>query len=221
MIDTILLDLDNTIYPASSGVALEIARLINIYTANYLGISEEEALAGRREHFARYGTTLQWLREEHGFNAIEDYFDRVHPVDMSAFLTPDPGIRTALVQLKARPCRLAIFTNAPREHALRVTDYYGITDLFDDFYDIRFHQLRGKPEPTSYTRVLQAMNAIPQQTLFVDDQPLYLEGFRTIGGHPLWVREAEPVVTAYHSGSNPDFPTIRNIKELPDWMEQC
>lgn len=213
----ILLDLDNTLYPASSGVARELSRLINQYTSRYLGISEEEALLSRRGHFARYGTTLQWLRQVHGFEDNEDFFDKVHPRDLGAYLSKDGSVKHAIEKI---PLPMAIFTNAPEEHARRVTDFYGVTSRFTRFFDIRYHRLQGKPHPDSYQRVLSDLGISPGETLLVDDQPLYLEGFRALGGETLLMAEAEPAVTAQTTGQTPGFPSIRLITDLPGYLER-
>lgn len=213
MIQTLLLDLDNTIYPASSGVAAELSRLINLYTARHLGVSEEEALVQRRGKFHEYGTTMKWLQQEHGLKDYEDFFKKVHPPRIEDFLTPDPRVAETL---KAITLPMAIFTNAPEEHARRVTDFYGITEMFARFFDIRYHQLKGKPHRECYQRVLNALDWQPETTLLVDDQTLYLAGFREMGGQTLLIREAEPAVSAPADGA--EYPEIRHITELPDYL---
>ncbi len=228
MIDTILLDLDNTLYPASSGVARQLSRLINEFTAEFLGVEPEEAMTLRRKNFSRHGTTLKWLQQEYGFDQTEAYFDAVHPRNLEAFLSPNPEVRRSLEHLRNRGCSLAIFTNAPEEHARRVTDFYRTTDLMDAFYDIRFHQLRGKPHPESYRRVLDRLPVPAGRILFVADQPLYLAPFRRLGGHTLLIREALPEINhpASAGGAAPgadeeEYPVIRRIEELPAYLEKA
>ena len=76
----------------------------------------------------------------------------------------------------------SIFTNAISEHAERVLAFYGIRDLFERVFDLRFNGYRGKPDPEAYRRVLAAVDRSRPEVLFVDDYPVYLEPFRAMGG---------------------------------------
>ncbi len=62
----IFFDLDNTLYPASSGVLQEMNRRIGVFCSDYFGINEDDANTMRRGKHALFGTTLQWLRVCHG-----------------------------------------------------------------------------------------------------------------------------------------------------------
>ena len=70
MISYRLVDLDNPLYPEASALGAELSRRINQYAAEYLGVSEQEALRLRRTEARNYGTTMRWLVEEHGHAAI-------------------------------------------------------------------------------------------------------------------------------------------------------
>jgi putative hydrolase of the HAD superfamily len=58
-IRAILFDLDNTLYPASSGVMQQLDRRIGEYVQERLGLSSDEATALKRHYYATYGTTLR------------------------------------------------------------------------------------------------------------------------------------------------------------------
>ena len=205
MLRLILLDLDNTLYPESSGMDHDIVTRMNAYVARLMGISTHQALTLRREHARKYGTTLEWLVAEHGFTDSEDFFAAVHPEGEEYCIASDPGLARALdaVQLPK-----AVLTNSPSEHAHRVLRKLGVADRFTAVYDIRFNALRGKPHADAYRRACDASGVTVEEVLFVDDMPKYVRGFLDLGGRALLIDE---------SGRFKDegLPSIRSLTELP------
>lgn len=55
MITTILFDMDNTLYPESSGLAEEMNRRINLFVADHLNTDYESAERLRRENLRSTG----------------------------------------------------------------------------------------------------------------------------------------------------------------------
>jgi FMN phosphatase YigB (HAD superfamily) len=83
MIRYILFDLDNTLYPVSSGMEDALQKRIAGYMSSFLGLSPEGALGERSAGTTRYGTTLEWLIHEKGFTDIDGYYAAVHPVQQT------------------------------------------------------------------------------------------------------------------------------------------
>ena len=117
MLRALIFDLDNTLYPASAAMEEHTIARMNEYTSRLLGTSIEEAIAIRREHMPRYGTTLEWLMAEHGFTNPDHYFSYVHPEGEEDLVEFDPALGPFLDSLKLPKF---VFTNAPMEHADRV-----------------------------------------------------------------------------------------------------
>ena len=209
MIRYILFDLDNTLYPASSSLGTHFEESINDYVARLLAVSPAEALRLRREEARPYGTTLRWLIEVHDFDRIDDYMAAVHPVDIAGYLEPNPGLGSIL---RSIPVPRSILTNSPAEHALRVLDFFGIADAFEHVFDLRYNSFVGKPDKSVYTRILDAVGHTPEETLFIDDVPGYLEPFREIGGHTLLIDELK-------RHTDGDHPVLESIEGLPAWLE--
>lgn len=214
--DALLFDLDNTLYPASAGLFTEIRRRIELYVRQWFGPHRSAEADQRREGTARYGTTLAWLRAEYGFGEDEEYYAAVHPADVAAWLPPQPWLRGLLTAL---PQPKAILTNAPREHAERVLAYYGVSDLFEAIYDLRWHGGRNKPEPDAYTRALAAQGWSLDSTLFLDDHPGYLAPYAQLGGPVLWVSPEAESADETGRPQRPDFPRIPDLRSLPGWLE--
>jgi len=206
----LLVDLDETLYPASSAMVEEVSRRMTRYVSRYLHLDEDGAARLRRELSQRHGTTLTGLMAEHNFNDPEAYLEFAHPTDVSRYLRKDPELAATLGSI-ALP--KSILTNAPREHALRILEYLEIAHLFERIFDIRTNDFRGKPEKHLYYRVLSELNRKAPEVLFIDNRIDYLLSFQEIGGKILWVAEEEPKM-----GTPVGVPRIANIKELPDFL---
>ncbi|MDR1307496.1 MAG: HAD-IA family hydrolase [Treponema sp.] len=207
-IEYILFDLDGTLYSARWGLEKNVSRRVNEYIARYLKLPMEEAWALRKEGIRarNYGTTLEWLRAEKGFDEAETdrYLAYIHPEDEADALPPDPALRSLLLSLG--PPR-ALLTNSPREHALRILDKLDLADLFPLIFDIRRNGLKGKPDPGVYGAVCAGLGARPESCMLVDDVVRYIEGFRALGGLGVYFDE---------DNSRPEFPgpRIQKLEEL-------
>jgi putative hydrolase of the HAD superfamily len=161
----VLFDLDNTLYPASSGLMKSVDTRITEYVQKLLGIDLEEAQSLRKQYFADYGTTLRGLEHHHQVDA-EDYLTYVHDVAMESFLASDAELDRLLSMLTLTK---AIFTNAPAEYARRVLRALGIERHFERVFDIRFSGFRPKPDPAVYDSVLAALDIAGPQAVLIED----------------------------------------------------
>lgn len=207
MIDFVLFDLDNTLYPASSGLGLEMSRRMTEYVRDYLGVPLQEAAALRRKALTHHGTTLTWLCREHGLEDVEPYLETVHPIDLSPWIT-EAHAKTASDVLDALDVPAAILTNGPREHAMRVLERLGIASRFEALIDLRENEFVGKPARTAYERAIARLGITPARTLFVDDVVQYLLPFRDLGGRIVHLAE--------HRAMDAEVPTIASLWDLVD-----
>jgi putative hydrolase of the HAD superfamily len=204
----ILFDLDNTLYSARNGLEKDVSRRVNEYVTAFLKLPPEEARAIRREGVLSggYGTTLEWLMSEKGFDprSVDDYYSFIHPENEADTLAPDPELVSFLASLDLP---MAIMTNSPREHALRIVKKLGIEKFFSSIFDIRFHGLKGKPHAEAFYRVLEVLGTSPARCLFVDDGRAYIEGYRSLGGCGVFYDELD---------EHPEFPgpRIRALHEI-------
>jgi putative hydrolase of the HAD superfamily len=208
MIKYLLFDLDNTLYSIRYGLEENVSLRIRKFLASWLGMGEEEAMAERRKGITRYGTTLEWLIGEKNFTDIEGYYRFVHPEDEADSLKKDPELKEFLSGL---PCPKAILTNSPREHADRVLAKLELGDMFTHIFDMRWNNMKGKPRPDVFKRVLAVLGKNPEEVLFIDDYPKYAAGFNALGGAGVLLDELD---------SHPDFPgrRIRNLKEIVNFL---
>jgi putative hydrolase of the HAD superfamily len=208
MIRHLLLDLDNTLYRASWGMDEGITRRMLECVARHLGVSFEEGMALRAKGLPRYGTTLEWLKAEHGLTDEAAYFEAVHPESELAELKPDPALRSYLLSLGLP---MTLLTNSPMAHADRVLRFYGIEDLFTGIYDITFHKGKGKPHSSAFLDTLVAAGFTVDETLFVDDLPKYVRGYKAVGGQAVIVDETGRYAEL---AREEDFGHISSIYEL-------
>lgn len=175
----ILFDLDNTLYPDSSGIMQMFDTRISEYVANFLGLDQAAARQARHEYYTTYGTTLRGLQATHGDAVdVEHYMTYVHELEMSAFLALDAELDARLAQIRTPK---SIFTNSPAEHAQRVLATLGIERHFTHMFDIRFHTFDPKPSPATYQRVLDMLGISGEGVVFVEDSPQNLPPAKQLG----------------------------------------
>lgn len=181
----LLFDLDNTLYPSSSQMDYGISKRMLECVADFFNCSEEQAAEIRKERIVHYSTTLEWLRDE-GFSDVEGFLSHVHPQNEADELQVQPKLRDFLLSI---PIKKSILTNAPYEHATRVLEKLGISDLFENITDIRDTQFCGKPYPNAYNCALKKANEQIETTLFLDDMQKYTDGWRALGGTAILIGE--------------------------------
>jgi putative hydrolase of the HAD superfamily len=202
---TIFLDLDDTLYPLSSGIWPAIGERIGLYMIERLHLPAEQVPALRRKLFTQYGTTLRGLVVTMNINQV-DYLDFVHDVPVESMLQPDAGLHAVLCSL---PQRKVIFTNADRKHAGRVLGALQVSDCIDQVIDILDVDPFCKPQAGAIQCALRlAGEQDPSQCVLVDDGVPNLAAARQAGLHT--VRVGSPV-------PSPDYEAgISMIHELPN-----
>ncbi|KAF7823740.1 haloacid dehalogenase-like hydrolase [Senna tora] len=126
--DCLLFDLDDTLYPLSSGLSAHVTENIQEYMLQKLAIEETKVSELNVSLYKTYGTTLAGLRAIGYEFDYDDFHSFVHgklPYDM---LKPDPVLRGILLSL---PVRKIVFTNSDKAHADRVLHRLGLEDCFE------------------------------------------------------------------------------------------
>lgn len=196
-----LFDLDNTLYPANSGVTEALENRMNDYVQQISSLPRHEAVALRQHYFVTYGTTLRGLQLHHDVD-IETYLHTVHDFDMPTFVKPDPAL-VALMATVTVP--MAIFTNSPREHAERALDVLGLSQLQMPIIDIRMLNFLPKPHPSAYQIALKAIKCDPEGTVFFEDTLHNLVHAKEIGMTTVYIpHQLNDYVPAYVDYCFPD-----------------
>ncbi|MCX6080252.1 MAG: pyrimidine 5'-nucleotidase [Chloroflexi bacterium] len=177
-ISTIFFDLDDTLYPASSGLWAHIKDRIGLFMLERLNIPASEMQALRRKYFEEYGTTLRGLQANFIFD-VPDFLAYVHDVPLAEYIHPDPVLQSVLESL---PARKYIFTNADVHHAERVLRVLQIEQYFDGIIDVTQLGPYCKPMPQAFKIALQlAGESDPQKCVMIDDLPRTIRAARDEG----------------------------------------
>ncbi len=206
---TLFFDLDDTLYPKSSGLWQAIRKRLEQYMLERVHIPAEEIPALRDHLYTTYGTTMRGLQTLYHIDT-QDYLAYVHDVPVSSFIQPDPSVRAALLKL---PQRKVIFTNADTNHARRVLNVLAINDCFDQIIDINAIDPYCKPMPEAFQIALQAANnPDPTQCVLVDDLPRNLAAARQLGFYTVRIDSTE-ASQKYHA-------SIQHLSELEPLLAQ-
>ena len=195
-VDSWIFDLDNTLYPADSGLFGEIDLRMTAFVADLLGVSRDAARTIQKAYYRDHGTTLNGLMRLHGVDP-ETYLDYVHDIDLS-LLAGDAQLDTALARLEGQRF---VFTNGCRKHAARVLDRLKLAHHFNDIWDIRTIGYRPKPDPLAYDSVLASAGIEPTRAAMFEDAARNLVPAHALGMTTVWLRNGSE-----WSKQGPAFP---------------
>jgi putative hydrolase of the HAD superfamily len=179
---TLFFDLDATLYPASNGLWDQIRNRIYQYMREEVGIVENDIPSTRDHYWKTYGTTLEGLRIHHQVEP-DHYLAYVHDIALDEYLHPDPELLSILTDL---PQQLWIFTNADKNHAIRVLKTLDVEDCFNGIVDLFALDFQVKPKPVSYQIAMKlAGEDDPSRCMMFDDLlhnllPAKQVGFTTV-----------------------------------------
>ena len=159
-----IFDLDNCLYPASSGLFDLIDERMAAYIQRLLDCPPEEAKRVQKAHFHQHGTTLAGLMKDHEIDP-HDFLTDVHDVPLDR-VQPDDRLSRLLPLL---PGRRFVFTNGDAPYARRVLERIGVGEHFDDLHDIHASGYRAKPDPHGYELLCERFGIDPGEALLVDD----------------------------------------------------
>jgi len=165
---TIFFDLDDTLYPAASGLWPALKARMSQYMIERMRIPVEDVPGLREKYFREYGTTLRGLQAMHKVDT-QDFLAYVHDVKLTDYIQPDPLQQSVLASL---PTRNFIFTNSDVNHARRVLKVLQIEEYFADIVDVTRIDPYCKPNPESFALALKvAGESNPSKCIMIDDLP--------------------------------------------------
>jgi putative hydrolase of the HAD superfamily len=211
-IQCVLFDLDNTMYPKSSGLMQAIGQRINLFMIERLGVKQEEVSAIRDNFLKDFGTTLNALRRYYPVDPHE-FLEFVHDIPLDRHLQYDATLSRMMESLKLRKI---IFTNADAKHARRVLARLGILHCFESIIDIHMLEFVNKPYRRAYLKALDFAVARPKECILVEDMPVNIVPARALGMTTVLVGNAsKPDGAHYHIDRITDFEELysREIAE--------
>lgn len=200
----LLVDLDETVYPTSNGLWEEIGNRINLYLLEKMKFPAEEISTTRLRLYREYGTTLRGLMELYGIDQ-EEYLNFVHNIDLDLYLHPSPEIKKIL---DGYSLRKFIFTNADRNHAIRVLKKLEILDCFEGIIDIFDLTPYCKPQLEAYHIAMGIIGTDdPGKCVMVDDRYKNVDAARQVGISTIMVGNRDLDLNQH--------PRIAHLADLP------
>lgn len=188
--ETWLFDLDNTLYPPDSGLFDQIRARIADFLVTRCGVGAANVAATQQRYRDEFGSTLAGLMAKKQAEP-EPFLSFVHDVDYRV-IDANPALARALAGLSGRRY---IFTNGSTEHAENVLGHLGITDLFDDVFDIVRAGYVPKPKPEPYDRIVSDFELVPHETVFVEDMARNLAPAKSRGMTTVLVAQTDGAAT--------------------------
>jgi len=164
-VKTILLDVDDTLYPKGTGPFAHVNVRIDNYVMQVCKVEKDQARKLRKEYIRQYGSTLQGLMREYGIDPGH-YLKDVHDVPVEDLLKRDARLCDALGKLR---CTLVAFTNGSHDYASRILRVLGIDDMVSGLFAIEHMDFVPKPLLWPFYKVIQHYGGVSQDYLMVDD----------------------------------------------------
>jgi putative hydrolase of the HAD superfamily len=206
-----IFDLDNCLYPASTGLFALIDERMGAYIQRLLDCGPEEARKVQKAHFHAHGTTLAGLMAEHNVDP-HDFLGDVHAIALDR-VQPDERLARGLGRL---PGRKFVFTNGDAPYARRVLEAIGVQEQFNELHDIHASQLRPKPDPHGYRLLCERFAIDPRHAVLVEDMAQNLKPAKALGMTTVWVDNGSE--RGSH-GAEDSFIDQR-IVDVGEWLER-
>jgi putative hydrolase of the HAD superfamily len=205
-----IFDLDNCLYPASTGLFALIDERMGAYIQRLLGCGAEEAKRVQKAHFHEHGTTLAGLMKEEGVDPHHFLAD-VHDISLDRVSADDRLVRL----LPLLPGRRFVFTNGDAPYARRVLEAIGVHGHFDDLHDIHASELRPKPDPHGYALLCKRFGIDPRHALLADDMVQNLAPAKQLGMTTVWVDNGSE---RGNHGYDEAVVDVR-VEDVGEWLE--
>ncbi len=210
-VDTWLFDLDNTLYPAESGLGALMEPRITDFVMEATGLCRDAAYALQKQYLREHGLTLKGLIADHEVDPAA-FHARFHDVPLD-LIAPDLDLRVGLARL---PGRRLVFTNADEVHARRVLERLEIADLFAEIFHIASAAFEPKPSPAAFAALLRDHAVDPGRAAFFEDSLVNLRAGKAAGLTTILVGEREGPLADfvdYHAPSLARFLAAARVGE--------
>jgi HAD superfamily hydrolase (TIGR01509 family) len=188
---------------------------------------DEKYVITREEHLSQYdglNTTkkLNMLAEQKGLPA--DKFDQVWQDKQTATFALIPtapqnkDIHHIVTRLKSKGWKVAVASNSIRETVRISLDAMNILHLVD-YYVSNEDVFRTKPYPEMYWQCMVKLNALPKDTIIVEDSHIGRQGALNSGAHLYPVKDAYELEENKFLQMIEEFEQKENRKKIP-WRNQ-
>jgi putative hydrolase of the HAD superfamily len=177
-------DLDDTLHNASAHIFPVMNDAMTQYIQYALNLDKPSADQLRKHYWRIYGATLKGLMRHHGTNP-HHFLDETHKFpDLTERVIQTVRLRHTLLSLSGRK---VIFTNAPRNYALRVLDLLGIRDIFELIFSVESSGFHAKPTHRGFQTLLRSIRANPSDCIMLEDNLPALMTAKRLGMKTIWI----------------------------------
>ena len=179
-----IFDLDDTLHNASAHIFPVMNRAMTQYIMDELNLDESAAHKLRQHYWRVYGATLKGLMRHHGVDAYH-FLNSTHAlIDLPNMVIQVKRLRSLLQSLKGRKC---VFSNAPRDYAIRVLEIMGIVDCFELVFSVESTKFHAKPSVRGFQLLLKTLQAKPSDCIMLEDNLPALMTAKRLGMRTIWV----------------------------------
>jgi len=204
-LEYLIFDLDDTLYPPTSGVWDAIGHRINQFLLDNLKLTAANVNEVRQYLFNTYGTTLRGLQTEYGIDPYK-YLNYVHNIPLETFLQPNPVLKQMLKKISTRK---VIFTNSDQNHSLRVLSQLQLDGIFERIIDIIDVTPYCKPQVEAFEKALQMIGKPdPPRCVIVEDSLRNIQTAREMGFKTI-------LVGAHNGNAKIADAQIDSLEDLP------
>ena len=179
-----IFDLDDTLHNASAHIFPVMNRAMTQYIMDELDLDEAAAHKLRQHYWRVYGATLKGLMRHHGIDAYHFLQETHRFMDLPNMVIQVKRLRSLIKSLPGRKC---VFTNAPREYAVRVLHLMGIEDCFELVFSVESTQFHAKPSVRGFQMLLKTLKANPKNCVMLEDNLPALMTAKRLGMQTIWV----------------------------------
>jgi len=196
-----IFDLDDTLHDASAHIFPVMNQRMTEYMMESLDLTENDAHQLRKRYWHTYGATLKGLIRHH--SGYPSHFCPYHFLDkthdfplLTEMVIQAQGLRYMLKNLNGRK---VVFTNAPRNYALRVLDLLGISDCFELVFSVESARFHAKPSIRGFQMLLKTIKANAHECILLEDSLPALMTAKRLGMKTIWVskKQKKPIFVDY------------------------
>jgi putative hydrolase of the HAD superfamily len=171
-------DLDDTLHNASAHIFPVMNQAMTNYIMDTLAMDEAAAHDLRRHYWRVYGATLKGLMRHHQtdpqhFLKVTHQFD-----DLDQRVIAVKRLRHLIKSLAGRK---VVFTNAPRDYALRVLNLLGIADCFELVFSVESTKFHAKPSVRGFQLLLASLRVKASDCVLLEDNAAALMTAKRLG----------------------------------------
>jgi pyrimidine and pyridine-specific 5'-nucleotidase len=147
-------DIDNCLYPRDKGIYDAMRNLINDFIARHLSLSVDDATELHQKYYKEYGLAVEGLYRHHNIQPLDFNREVDDSLPLDDILEANPQLQSFLQKFDKTKVKLWLFTNAHRDHGMRVVRLLGIEDYFEGitYCDYTGNRLLCKPNPEMFRK---------------------------------------------------------------------